>query len=396
MIIEEIHVRNYKVLRDIHLKNMPSFAVFLGANGSGKSTLLDVFSFIQDCVLDNVEEAVQRRGGQNEVFSRGTAEPLQISISFRISPKSNRLTYTLQLVRANHGYTFVKRESLQELLKPRRSLVLFSFVDGVGRVMSDGPSDSETRGDYQEEYQLENPDILAMNALGQFTKYSTVSRVNQAIENWYCTSAFATTKRVRRKPRETQEAQPSSLTTSGNNLGKVSNELFHSYPDVFERVVKKTKAFIPGLEDITPEVINESKIDLFFKDMAFNDSFPEKSMSDGARKIFSTMLLLNEPVLHSLLTIEEPENELYPQIIRPLAENFRTYSEQGVQVLVSTHSPDFVNALEPGELYWMEKKNGFAEIVHASDDTNLVSQNEGGDLLGLLWRQGFFGKIDPL
>ena len=51
MIIEAMRVRNYKVLRDVHLTKMPRMAVFVGANGSGKSTLLDVFAFLQECVL---------------------------------------------------------------------------------------------------------------------------------------------------------------------------------------------------------------------------------------------------------------------------------------------------------------------------------------------------------
>ncbi len=39
MKIESIKIKNYKVLRDLEIKNILNMAVFLGVNGSGKSTL---------------------------------------------------------------------------------------------------------------------------------------------------------------------------------------------------------------------------------------------------------------------------------------------------------------------------------------------------------------------
>ena len=48
MKIESIRLKNYKVFRDVHLTDIPSFLVVVGANGSGKSTLFDVFGFLHD------------------------------------------------------------------------------------------------------------------------------------------------------------------------------------------------------------------------------------------------------------------------------------------------------------------------------------------------------------
>ena len=39
MKIESIRLKNYKVFRDVHLKDIPSFLMIVGANGSGKSAL---------------------------------------------------------------------------------------------------------------------------------------------------------------------------------------------------------------------------------------------------------------------------------------------------------------------------------------------------------------------
>jgi predicted ATPase len=38
-----------------------------------------------------------------------------------------------------------------------------------------------------------------------------------------------------------------------------------------------------------------------------------------------------------------------------LAEEFQQYAERGGQVFVSTHSPDFLNAVPPESIFWLEK-----------------------------------------
>jgi predicted ATPase len=71
-----------------------------------------------------------------------------------------------------------------------------------------------------------------------------------------------------------------------------------------------------------------------------------------------------------------------------LAEEFRDYAIKGGQVFISTHSPDFLNAIELKELYCLIKKDGYTKIVKASDNALIKSLYEGGDKLGALWRQG--------
>ena len=81
-------------------------------------------------------------------------------------------------------------------------------------------------------------------------------------------------------------------------------------------------------------------------------------------------------------------NQLYPQLLAELAEEFRMYSEEGGQVFISTHSPDFLNAVRLEELFCLVKKDGYTQIYKASDSKLIRELYEAGDLLGELWRQG--------
>jgi len=51
MRIECLKLKNFKVFRDIEMKDIPRFCVLVGANGTGKSTLFDVFGFLKECLI---------------------------------------------------------------------------------------------------------------------------------------------------------------------------------------------------------------------------------------------------------------------------------------------------------------------------------------------------------
>ena len=75
-----------------------------------------------------------------------------------------------------------------------------------------------------------------------------------------------------------------------------------------------------------------------------------------------------------------------------LAEEFRNYSIKGGQVFISTHSPDFLNAVRLEELYCLVKVDGYTDIVRAADIPLISSLYKEGDLLGALWSEGILLK----
>lgn len=69
---------------------------------------------------------------------------------------------------------------------------------------------------------------------------------------------------------------------------------------------------------------------------------------------------------------------------------------RGGQVMVSTHSPDFLNATRIEEIYWLVKKNdGYTEVHRAADSELLRNLVREGDLPGALWKQGLFEGANP-
>ena len=134
---------------------------------------------------------------------------------------------------------------------------------------------------------------------------------------------------------------------------------------------------------------------LGFRDQSFKDPFIDRYVSDGTIKMFAYLILLYDPHPHPLLCVEEPENQLYPTLLWELAEEFRAYADRGGQVFVSSHSPDFLNAAQLDEVFWLVKENGHTTIHRARDNTQIAAFIHEGDKMGYLWKQGFFTGANP-
>ena len=152
---------------------------------------------------------------------------------------------------------------------------------------------------------------------------------------------------------------------------------------------------VPGVSSVEAKSTDDGRLVLRFQDGSFKDPFIARYVSDGTIKMFAYLVLLNDPKPHPLLAVEEPENQLYPQLLHELAEEFRTYAERGGQVFVSTHSPDFLNGVDINEIFWLDKREGFTTIRSLSDSQTIRNLVDEGDLPGYLWKQGIFERAEP-
>jgi len=386
MQIESIEIQNYRLFRHTKMENLPQLTVVVGANGSGKSTLFDVFSFLKDALEHNVASAVTRRGGFQELVSRGQEGPIGIIIKFRES--SGRLaTYELRIGTDDNGRVVVERE----VLKYRRGqygkpwhFVDFSRGNGTA-ITNESVYGEENAREEREEYQLENPSVLAIKGLGQFKGFKVVSDFRSLIENWHISDFHISQARP-----SAEAGYAEHLSTQGENVAQVAQYLYENQRDRFNEVLVKMRERVPGVSMVEAKPTEDGRLVLRFQDGSFKDPFIARFVSDGTIKMFAYLILLYDPDPHPLLAIEEPENQLYPQLLHELVEEFRDYARRGGQVFVSTHSPDFLNGTELSEVYWLVKEDGFSTVRRGSDSRLLTQLVEEGDLPGALWKQGLF------
>lgn len=395
MKIESIRLKNFKVFRDVHLTDIPSFLVVVGANGAGKTTLFDVFGFLHDCLKGNVRQALDSRGRFKEVLSRdSTDDTILIEIQYRmpIAGVDRLVTYSLEIGEKGNA-PYMKREVLRykrgRYGSPYRFL---DFTNGQGFAITNEEEFNKPDEELDREHQTVAPDTLAIKGLGQFERFKAANAFRQLMESWHVSDFHIDAARGRKEAAGDSE----HLSETGDNLPLVARYIFEQHNEDFQEILTTMARRVPGVQAIEPKLMDDGYLTLRFQDGSFKTPFLDRYVSDGTIKMFAYLVLLHDPKPHPLLCVEEPENQLYPKLMTELAEEFRLYAQRGGQVLVSTHSPDFLNAVNLDEVIWLVKSDGATQIRRAKDDAQIAAYMADGDKMGYLWKQGFFEGADPI
>lgn len=396
MELKSIRIQNFKALQNLHVKNIPRFMVIVGANGTGKSTFFEVFGFLRDALTSNVRQALDSRGRFNEVVTRGHENEsilIELQIQLEIAGTSRLVTYHLEIGQ-EEGKALVLREFLR--YKRGASGAPYYFLDfhrGQGFAITNEADFQSTDTDLgREEQQLESPDILAIKGLGQFQRFKAANALRQLLENWHVSDFHISAARGRKEV----SGESEHLSISGDNLSRVAYYLYENHRNIFDRILQRMIRRVPGIAGVVPDLTADGYLILRFQDGSFSTPFLDRYVSDGTIKMFAYLVLLNDPKPHPLLCIEEPENQLYPTLMAELVEEFREYAKLGGQVMVSTHSPDLLNAARLEEVYWLVKKQGHSTLYRAMENQQIKAYMEDGDKMGYLWKQGFFDGASPL
>lgn len=392
MKIENLRLRNFKVFRDLEISDLPRLVFFVGANGTGKSTLFDVFGFLKDALDNNVHTALQKRGGYKEVVTRDHRDDaIEIEIQFRmeITGTERLVTYRLEIVE-QEGRAIVQREVLR--YKRGRYGSPYHFLDfahGQGYAVTNEEDFSKTEEELERETQvLDNASVLAIKGVGQFQRFKAANAFRTLIENWHVSDFHIMAARQR-----VEAGVAEHLSVTGDNLPLVTQYIYEHHPEIFEKIRARMSERVPGVERVDADETIDGHVVLRFQDGSFKDPFISRFVSDGTIKMFAYLVLLYDPSPHPLLCIEEPENQLYPNLLVELSEELRNYADAGGQVFVSTHSPDLINAAELEEVFLLTKRDGYTRVERVQDNVQVRALVEAGDQIGYLWRQGFFGEF---
>jgi len=386
--VEYVRVTNYRALHHVELKDLSPLTVFLGPNGSGKSTIFDAFAFLSECFTVGLRKAWDKRGRFKEMRSRGCTGPIEFEIKYRETAKAPIITYHIEIEEDSKG-PFVAREWLQWRRKGHGKPFRFlNFINGQGEVVTGDMPDEQ---DERVEEKMSSREFLAVNSLGHLSKHPRVAALREFISGWYL--SYLSADNTRGVP----EAGPQErLSTTGDNLPNVIQYLKEQHEELLGRILSKLTRRIPRLEKVNAEVMPDGRLLLQVKDAPFEKPVMAKFASDGTLKMLAYLTLLYDPEPPKLIGIEEPENQLHPKLLPELAEECRNATANS-QLMVTTHSPFFVNALRPEETWVVYRSSdGFTQVRRATTMKGIREQMEAGALLGHLWMEGHFEVGDPL
>ncbi len=425
--IEGLRIKNYRALKDITLGKLwntqnrdsltPMTAV-IGKNGVGKSTLFDAFGFLSDCLKGGVEEAcdVRGRGGFERLRSQGQEGSIEFQIYYKEDYNSRPITYELAIDLDTDNRPYVKKERLRQRRKGQKTGWPFSFLlldegkgivwkgEEEGKQVEEGQDhfdlfkliekiqrEADEESKETELVELNDKRKLGIATLGSLKQHPRISLFRRFIEGWYL--SYFTPDAARSLPLAGPQKH---LNIDGDNLGNVVQFMEREHSKKFQNILNSISRKIPGIEKISTEKSPDNRLLLKFNDRGFQDPFYVQQMSDGTLKVLAYLLLLEDPSPPPFICIEEPENGLYHKLLETLAQEFRKHAtgQRGSsQIFITTHQPYFVDALQPEEVWILEKgDDGFSRIKRASDNPlikNLVSEELP---LGSLWYSDYLDE----
>jgi predicted ATPase len=399
--ITALSIHNFKNLAQIPEKegkyvHFSPLNVLIGPNGCGKSSLLQAIDFLRAFFYSSVEVYLRDRGWDIRDLPnlRQTKKKIRWELKARLDKDVHgfgegefHYTATLRLWR----YMGVDDERLTWV--PPNSPEPQLLLERKGR---------NCQYLNRQTGQMEKREIISLPAsvISRWDphkdrqKYPESMRFREWVEQ-FRSYLIWDPKVLRNQDRGKYE----EIGQSGEHLAAVLGRLKDRKPAEFTKLVARMKRLYPTLSDISV-----SGKGWGWRTMRLHEgsngkpiSFNSQHMSDGILRMLAVTALLYVDKIPSVLTFEEPENGVHPQLIREVVQVLRELTlrkpPNRCQVFLTTHSPYVLDEFfdHPEEVYCMERPQpqAGARIVRLSENKQLaVARSTFDRALGEAWFSG--------
>lgn len=374
--LQHLSASKYRSLRDVQVPLGP-LSIFIGANAAGKSNILDALRFLSTGVRERTfATAVRDRGGPLALAWKGE-QATQVRLTTRFKLGERTLEWTVSLETPGYGWDFTIDEHVTELLQGAPPAELLRAEEGKGWWWS------QEAGRRVSLAQSETDCALAAAAVDTAFPARDIA---EFVQGW---SFFDPSPGDLR--RASRGDVDSRLDPFGRNLATRLRALRDESPDAFEAILAATRNVLGVPESIELHETDDGRV--FFRQRERGLDYPvhQVGTSSGTLRMLALMTGLLGEAEAGLVGIEEPENHVHPSALDAFAEHVKSASER-VQVLVTTHSPLFLDRIDQPESVFVVRRTADGTEVTHEENPEAVRRalDESGFALGeLLQTKGF-------
>lgn len=352
-----LELTNFLSYRKAEL-NFSGLTALVGPNASGKSNAAAALKLLRDIPDYGLQTALLRRGGFDQLRHRSEGRPYNpsLGIEFETRPGLLPSRYELSLASVAGGRYAVNRET-GDVYEPDGRYV---FVNRRGKVelRTEGRNGANPHFPIPTE-PLEVPD--GQSALGFAASYMPFYSL------WQLLRGLQVVEINPARVRELQDPTPGyDFEPDGSNCASVFEGLT---ADRRAQLVDELAAIVPGLVNIEVRRFS-NKMTLNFHQQAGESTrtFLANQMSDGTLRAFAILLALYQTDPPDVLVVEEPEVAIHLGALRTLVEVLREHAGE-VQIVMTTHSADIIDALDMDELRVVWSEDGISHVSEVAEHT---------------------------
>ncbi len=375
--LKKLTTQGFKYLADVSVE-FPRMAVLFGPNAAGKSNLLDAIQALsrigtERTLADALADPI--RGRQIEAFlfpadglpALLAAPSAKFSLEADVTRASVCYRYRVEVaISPASGALSVADEYLAALARdgtPKPPAAI-EKVEGSLRLRRKGDSGRP----HYEPLGLNYAHLSDARLAGPL--YRAIEAVRSELSDW---RTYYLDPRVAMR-----SAQPPSdvrdIGVLGSDIAPFLYRLQAEHPKLFAAVSRTLRSIVPSVQELTVDLDKRrGTLDILIRQAGVDCS--SRIVSEGTLRVLALCAIAVNPWGGSLLAFEEPENGVHPRRLELIAQLLLSLAlDQGRQVVVTTHSPLFCDAVLKGSRARTEdvglfnvRRDGAATIVSAFD-----------------------------
>lgn len=388
---------------------MEPLTVAIGPNSSGKSNLLDAISLFQ-AAPRGIGEPVQRAGGMREWLWKGPGAEGSATLDATVeAPPIGNLRHALTVADAN-GRLNVAGERIEPLDARNGEPAALSYYRppadlGTAREMAEANAAADAAdaarkpaaGEWTAPRMAARRSGDAIHFAPDFFPEDSLLRRMAASDHPALIHLSSRYERIRLY-RDWSFGPGSGLRQPGSAHAPADflNEDASNLPLVLSHLSGERKTeFVAALRELFDGMVDArcsvagGAVFLFLEE-AGGRSIPAARLSDGTLRYLCLLAVLLHPEPPPLICLEEPELGLHPDLL-PILADLAVDASQRCQIVVTTHSDIFVDALtdRPESVVVCEKHDGATEMRRL--DPKDMKKWLADYRLGALWTSGELG-----
>lgn len=342
--LKSFRVENFKAIQNSKSVKLTPLTILIGNNGSGKSSFIEGMETYRRIVTDGLDDGMKRWFGIQHVWNKASQHkkgPLgfyENPIKFRVSAKIQKVNSHIDMtVNAKPGMNGILIQ--EENVVRHNKRVIHRAADGKVTAMIDG----------------DNVPWERRLSPGETVLPQDIRRV---IEGWQFLSLM---------PDQMGGPYPKKMTANGNltlnadgsNLAQYLLMIRDKSTMVFDGIVEAMKCVLDYARNFEPVETQEIQRTMFVRMLEKDFEIPGWLLSTGTLRVLALLAVLRNPDPPPLIVIEEIENGLDPRTIHLVLSEIREAVQAGLtQVIVTTHSPYFLDLVPLETLLLVDRKDG--------------------------------------
>ena len=346
--LRRIKAVGFKSLGNVDIE-LPRMTVLFGPNAAGKSNLLDAVQALSRIgtsrtVSDALSEPIRGypieafafpAGGLAALLSQQSAE---LSLEAELEIGRDRFRYRVVVeIQPGSGSLAVRDEYLAALGKrgdPKGNPSI-ERVDNQLRVRRK----SKPAHPRQEPVGL-NHSLLSDPRLSG-VEYRAIERCRNEISGWR--TYYLDPRSAMRSARPPADVRDIGLL--GEDIAPFLYRLQAENPKHFQAAQRTLRSLVPSVEELSVDLDKRrGTLDIQVRQSGID--FSSRIVSEGTLRVLALCAIAVNPWSGSLLAFEEPENGVHPRRLELIAQLLSSLAiERGKQLIVTTHSPLFCDAV---------------------------------------------------